>query len=162
MLVGVLTNLLLEKYYPGWALSSNHLVMIPIFEHPVDFLNHLHFPDYSRLFDPKIYWFALTIALVASLETLLALEAVDKLDPYKRITPPNRELIVQGIGNICAGFIGGLPMTQLIIRSSINIEAGAKSRASVFIHGLLLLVRLFSFRTGLIWCLWPVSPVSCW
>ncbi|HSN23648.1 MAG TPA: SulP family inorganic anion transporter, partial [Methylomicrobium sp.] len=142
MLVGVLTNFLLEKFYPGWALSGSHLVMIPVFEHPVDIFNHLYFPDYSRLFDPKIYWFALTIALVASLETLLALEAVDKLDPYKRITPPSRELIVQGIGNICAGFIGGLPMTQLIIRSSINIESGAKSRASVFIHGLLLLVTV--------------------
>jgi carbonic anhydrase len=139
LLVGVAANVLLEKFYPAWALSGSHLVTIPVFEHPADIFSQIYFPDYSRLFDPKIYWFALTIALVASLETLLAVEAVDKLDPYKRITPTSRELIVQGIGNICAGFIGGLPMTQLIIRSSVNIESGAKTRAASFIHGLLLL-----------------------
>jgi len=139
LLVGVLTNFLLAKFYPDWELKGAHLVMIPVFEHPSDILSQFYLPDFARLFDPKIHWFALTIALVSSLETLLTVEAVDKLDPYKRITPPNRELIVQGIGNICAGFIGGLPMTQLIIRSSINIESGAKSRAAAFIQGLLLL-----------------------
>jgi carbonic anhydrase len=147
LLVGVLTNFLLGKFYPAWTLSSAHLVMIPVFEHPSEILSQLYFPDYSRLSDPKIYWFALTIALVASLETLLAVEAVDKLDPYKRITPTSRELIVQGIGNICAGFIGGLPMTQLIIRSSVNIESGAKSRAAAFIHGLLLLFTVILIPT---------------
>ncbi|MEC4748303.1 carbonic anhydrase family protein [Methylomicrobium sp. Wu6] len=139
LLVGVLSNFLLGKFYPSWALSGAHLVMIPVFEHPSDILSQLYLPDFARLFDPKIYWFALTIALVASLETLLTVEAVDKMDPYKRITPTSRELIVQGIGNICAGFIGGLPMTQLIIRSSINIESGAKSRAAALTKGLLLL-----------------------
>ncbi|MGR8952224.1 MAG: bifunctional SulP family inorganic anion transporter/carbonic anhydrase [Gammaproteobacteria bacterium] len=147
ILVGVLTNFLLGKFYPAWALGSTHLVMIPVFEHPSDILSQIYFPDYSRLFDPRIYWFALTIALVASLETLLAVEAIDKLDPYKRITPPSRELIVQGIGNICSGFIGGLPMTQLIIRSSINIESGAKTRAAAFIHGLLLLLTVVFIPT---------------
>jgi carbonic anhydrase len=147
LLVGVATNALLGKFYPAWALSGSHLVTIPVFEHPVDMLSQIYFPDYSRLLDPKIYWYALTIALVASLETLLAVEAVDKLDPYKRITPTSRELIVQGIGNICAGFIGGLPMTQLIIRSSVNIESGAKTRAASFIHGLLLLFTVIFIPT---------------
>jgi carbonic anhydrase len=147
LLVGVLTNFLLGKFHPDWALSGSHLVTIPVFEHPTDILSQIYFPDYNRLFDPKIYWYALTIALVASLETLLAVEAVDKLDPYKRITPTSRELIVQGIGNICVGFIGGLPMTQLIIRSSINIESGAKTRTASFIHGLLLLFMVIFIPT---------------
>jgi carbonic anhydrase len=147
LLVGVLTNFLLGKFYPAWALIGSHLVTIPVFEHPTDIISQLYFPDFSHLSNPKIYWFALTMALVASLETLLAVEAVDKLDPYKRITPPSRELIVQGIGNICAGFIGGLPMTQLIIRSSVNIESGAKSRTSAFIHGLLLLFSVIFIPT---------------
>ncbi|MGJ0485926.1 MAG: bifunctional SulP family inorganic anion transporter/carbonic anhydrase [Methylomicrobium sp.] len=147
LLVGMLANFLLGRFYPAWELSGAHLVMIPVFEHPSEILSQLYLPDYSRLFDPKVYWFALTIALVASLETLLAVEAVDKLDPYKRITPTSRELIVQGIGNVCAGFIGGLPMTQLIIRSSVNIESGAKSRASSFIHGLLLLFTVIFLPT---------------
>lgn len=147
LLVGVFINILLQKFHPAWALGGNHLVMIPVFAHPLDIFRQLHFPDYSFLTDSRVYWFALSLALIASLETLLAIEAIDKLDPYKRVTPPNRELIVQGIGNICAGFIGGLPMTQLIIRSSINIEAGAKSRVSSFIHGLLLLLTVLFIPT---------------
>lgn len=147
LLVGVLSNFLLAKFHPAWALSGAHLVNIPVFEHPSDILSQLYLPDFTRLFDPKVYWFALTIALLASLETLLAVEAVDKLDPYKRITPTSRELIVQGIGNICAGFIGGLPMTQLIIRSSVNIESGAKTRTSALIHGLLLLFTVIFIPT---------------
>ncbi|MGR8981248.1 MAG: bifunctional SulP family inorganic anion transporter/carbonic anhydrase [Gammaproteobacteria bacterium] len=139
IVIGALTNQLFIAYFPSLALSSNHLVMIPVFEHPIDLLSQLYFPDFSQLGNPKIYLTAVTIAIVASLETLLAVEAVDKLDPYKRVTPVNRELIVQGIGNIGCGFIGGLPMTQVIVRSSVNIQAGAKTKASGVMHGWLML-----------------------
>ena len=85
---------------------------------------------------------AFTIALVASLETLLCVEATDKLDPEKRVTPTNRELIAQGSGNIISGLIGGLPITQVIVRSSANIQSGGKSKMAAIIHGLFLLISV--------------------
>ena len=116
--------------------------MIPVFQNPVDLLSQLYFPDFSQLTNPKIYLTALTLALVASLETLLSVEAIDKLDAYKRVTPTNRELIAQGIGNMSSGLIGGLPLTQVVVRSSINSQSGAKTKASGFIQGLLMLLTV--------------------
>lgn len=142
ILAGAGINQLLIAYFPEMALESTHLVNIPVFQNTADVLSQLYSPDYAQFVNPKVYVTALTLAIVASLETLLAVEAVDKLDPYKRVTSTNRELVVQGIGNIGCGFIGGLPMTQVIVRSSINIEAGAKTRAAGFMHGLLLLVTV--------------------
>lgn len=139
LVAGAVMNQFFIGYYPELALSSNHLVNIPVFAQTADVLSQLYFPDYSKLDNPKVYLTALTLAIVASLETLLSVEAVDKLDPYKRVTSTNRELVVQGIGNIGCGFIGGLPMTQVIVRSSVNIEAGAKTKMAGFMHGLLLL-----------------------
>jgi carbonic anhydrase len=117
-------------------------VNIPVIENGGEMLSQLTFPDFSQIGNPQIYLTALTIAVVASLETLLSVEATDKLDPYKRVTPTNRELIAQGIANSVSGVIGGLPITQVIVRSSTNIQAGAKTRASAFIHGLLILTTV--------------------
>ncbi|MGR9086158.1 MAG: bifunctional SulP family inorganic anion transporter/carbonic anhydrase [Gammaproteobacteria bacterium] len=147
IIVGALMNQFFIAYYPSLALSSTHLVNIPVFAAVSDVLSQLYFPDYSQLANPKVYLTALTLAIIASLETLLSVEAVDKLDPYKRVTSTNRELVVQGIGNIGCGFIGGLPMTQVIVRSSINIQAGAKTRAAGFMHGLLLLFTVIFIPT---------------
>jgi MFS superfamily sulfate permease-like transporter len=101
-------------------------------------------PDWSQLTNPAIYLTAATLAVIASLETLLCVEATDKLDPQKRVTPTNRELLAQGGGNIVSGLLGGLPITQVIVRSSANIQAGAQSRLSAVLHGVLLLVCVAS------------------
>jgi MFS superfamily sulfate permease-like transporter len=147
VITGVLINQVLQNFYPELALKGNHLVMIPVVKDAADLLNQLHFPDFSQLINPKIYLTALTLAIVASLETLLSVEAVDKLDPSKRVTPTDRELIVQGVGNISSGLIGGLPLAQVIPRSSMNIQAGAKTKASGFIQGLQLLFTVVFIPT---------------
>ncbi len=147
ILAGTLINQGLLNFYPELALSGNHLVMIPVLQNPGDLLSQLHYPDFSRFSNPAIYLTALTLAVVASLKTLLSLEAVDKMDPDKRVTSANRELIVQGIGNACCGLIGGLPLAQVIVRSSINIQSGAKTKASGIIYGLLLVFAVILIPT---------------
>jgi carbonic anhydrase len=147
ILVGVLINQGLQNFYPGLALSGNHLVMLPVLQKPSDLLTQLHYPDFSQFGNPAIYLTALTVAVVASLKTLLSVEAVDKMDPYKRVTSANRELIAQGIGNACSGLLGGLPLAQVIVRSSINIQSGAKTKASGIITGLLLLFAVIAIPT---------------
>lgn len=140
--LGVISNQCLLYFAPEWALTDRHLVMIPIFEDFSSLIAQFHTPDFSMLGQTKIYVTAITFALVASLESLMCLEAVDKLDPYRRTSPANRELIAQGLGNISCGFIGGLPLTQVIVRSSINIQAGAKSKTAGLIQGLLILLAV--------------------
>ncbi len=147
ILGGVLINQGLQNFYPELALGGNHLVMLPVLQQPSDLWSQLHYPDFSQLDTPAIYLTALTLAVVASLKTLLSLEAVDKMDPDKRVTSANRELIVQGIGNACSGLLGGLPLAQVIVRSSTNIQSGAKSKASGIIYGLLLLVAVIFIPT---------------
>jgi carbonic anhydrase len=139
VIAGVLINQILHKVYPELALEDTHLVMIPVVKNAADLLDQLHFPDFSQLTNPKIYLTALSLAIVASMKTLLSVEAIDKLDPSRRATPTNRELIVQGIGNISSGLIGGLPLAQVIPRSSMNVQSGAKTKAAGIIQGLLLL-----------------------
>ncbi|NOT83630.1 MAG: bifunctional SulP family inorganic anion transporter/carbonic anhydrase [Methylococcaceae bacterium] len=139
IIAGIGTNQLLHTFYPPFALHNEHLVNLPVFLNTSDIIKAFNFADFTQLNNPAIYLTALTLALVASLETLLSIEAIDKLDPYKRVTPTNQELIAQGIGNICSGLLGGLPLTQVIIRSAINIRSGAKTKAASFIHGLLFL-----------------------
>jgi MFS superfamily sulfate permease-like transporter len=102
----------------------------------------LRTPDFGQVFDPGIWQTAFTIAVVASIETLLCIEAIDKLDPMKRSTPTNRELMAQGAGNIVAGLLGGLPMTAVIVRGSANIQSGGRTRMSAFAHGVLLVLAL--------------------
>lgn len=138
VLAGVALNLIFAAM-PAFALQQDQLVNVPLAESFSGFLGNFTFPDFSALSNPQIYVTALVIAVVASLETLLCVEATDKLDPYKRVTPTNRELKAQGIGNIISGFIGGLPITQVIVRSSANIQSGGKTKASAIIHGFLLL-----------------------
>ncbi|MFA6164475.1 MAG: carbonic anhydrase family protein [Methylobacter sp.] len=149
ILVAVLINEGLQNFYPVLALSGNHLVTIPVLKNTSDLLNQLHYPDFSQLNNPSVYLAALTLAVVASLKTLLSVEAVDKMDPYKRVTPTNRELIAQGIGNVCSGLIGGLPLAQVIVRSSIGIQSGAKTKATGIIGGLLLLFTVIFIPTML-------------
>ncbi len=149
ILVAVLINEGLQNFYPELALSGNHLVTIPVLKNTSDLLNQLHYPDFSQLNNPSVYLAALTLAVVASLKTLLSVEAVDKMDPYKRVTPTNRELIAQGIGNACSGLIGGLPLAQVIVRSSIGIQSGAKTKATGIIGGLLLLFAVIFIPTML-------------
>lgn len=138
VLLGILINYIYSLYSPGLTLNNEHLVILPVAENPSEIAGFFHFPDWTALNNPKVYITALTIAIVASLESLLCVEATDKLDPDKRNTPTNRELIAQGTGNIVSGLIGGLPVTQVIVRSSANINSGGKTKLSAIIHGLLL------------------------
>ncbi|MBK8814752.1 MAG: bifunctional SulP family inorganic anion transporter/carbonic anhydrase [Methylococcaceae bacterium] len=142
VVASVFINEVLRYYYPEMALGEMHLVTIPVVENIPELLQQLHFPDFSQRANPQIYLVGLTLAIVASLETLLSVEAVDKLDPYKRITPSDQELIAQGLGNICSALLGGLPMTQVIVRSSINIQSSAKTKMAGIINGTLLLVAV--------------------
>ncbi|MDP1970271.1 MAG: SulP family inorganic anion transporter, partial [Methylobacter sp.] len=147
ILAGTLINQGLQNFYPELALGGNHLVMIPVLKNTGDLLNQLHYPDFSQFNNPAIYLTALTLAVVASLKTLLSVEAVDKMDPYKRVTSTNRELMAQGVGNICSGLIGGLPLAQVVVRSSIGIQSGAKTKAAGIICGLLLLFAVIFIPT---------------
>jgi MFS superfamily sulfate permease-like transporter len=124
------------------AIAQSHLVSVPVPDGIDSFLGQFSFPNFSAITNPEIWIVAFTIALVASLETLLCVEATDKLDPHKNVTPTNRELLAQGTGNILSGLIGGLPITQVIVRSSANIQSGGRSKMSAIIHGFLLLISV--------------------
>lgn len=124
------------------ALTQSQLVNVPVPENLQSFFGQFSFPNFNEILNPGVWIVAFTIALVASLETLLCVEATDKLDPDKRVTPTNRELLAQGVGNIVSGLIGGLPITQVIVRSSANIQSGGKSKASAIIHGFFLLIAV--------------------
>lgn len=146
-LVAVVTGIVLKLYFDGkegWELVGDHLVSIPVTEGLSGFIGQFTTPDFSAFLNPAIYTIGLTMAVVASLETLLCVEATDKLDPYKRVTPTNRELLAQGAGNIVSGLIGGLPITQVIVRSSANIQSGGRTKASATLHGALLLISAFA------------------
>jgi len=116
-------------------IEPSHLVSIPEIESFQDFKNLFIFPDINALYNPQIYMIAMTLAIIASIETLLSLEAVDRLDPLKRVAPTNRELKAQGLGNIISGMIGGLPLTSVIVRSSVNVYNGGRTKVSAFLHG---------------------------
>jgi MFS superfamily sulfate permease-like transporter len=141
-LVAVVVGSLLAYYFGikgGLKLPNALMVQIPESESVEGFFSNFSLPDWSALASSEIYITAIIIAIVASLETLLCVEATDKIDPHKRITPTNRELRAQGIGNMVSGLIGGLPITQVIVRSSANIQSGGKTKASAVIHGFLIL-----------------------
>ena len=139
VVLGILYQVILSNSGSDWAFNKEHLVMVPVAEDFGSFINQFSLPDFSILKDFNLYVIAITIAIVASLETLLCVEATDKLDPKKRVTPTNRELVAQGVGNIVSGFIGGLPITQVIVRSSANIQSGGKTKLSGILHGFFLL-----------------------
>lgn len=140
VLIGVAIQLLFKDSF--LEVSSKHLVQLPVLSNIGEISTVLFFPDFSALGNWQVYTVAMTIALVASLETLLSVEATDKLDPEKNTTPTSRELTAQGIGNIFSGFIGGLPITQVIVRSSANIDAGVKTKLAAVIHGVLLILSI--------------------
>jgi MFS superfamily sulfate permease-like transporter len=141
---GITANLLALQFAPGMALGGSHLVGVPVTTSAADFFGQLSFPDVSYLMHSGIWMTAITLALVASIESILSVEAIDKLDPKRRHTPPNRELLAQGAGNFFSGIIGGMPVTSVIVRSSANVAAGADSKRSTIMHGLMLLVCVVS------------------
>ncbi len=156
VIVSILISQTVPAFFPGLAIATEHLVNIPVAQNSADLFSQFSFPDFSQISNPQIYITAITLAIVASLETLLCVEATDKLDSYKRVTPTNRELIAQGIANSASGLVGGLPVTQVIVRSSANIQAGAKTKASAFIHGIMLLITVIFIPEAL-----NLIPLAC-
>lgn len=140
VLLGVVVQLVMRQVGGGFAIGKDHLVDVPIAKNLEEFRSFLKFPDFTQWAKPAIYLAGFTIAIVASLETLLNLQAVDKLDPEQRVSPPNQELIAQGVGNVVAGLIGGIPVTSVIVRSSVNVASGGTSKLSTIVHGVLMLV----------------------
>ena len=140
VVLGICINELVRATFPQWALKGNHVVQLPVPENAMAFFQLFTLPDFSQWNNPLVYTSAVAIALVASLEALLAIEASDELDPLKRKTPANHELKAQGIGNLVSGLIGGIPLTSVIVRSSVSINAGARTKLAALIHGTLLLV----------------------
>jgi MFS superfamily sulfate permease-like transporter len=139
VILGLLLNLFFQKFMPGLAINREHLVNIP----KLDGINSLiTLPDFGNIGNYDVWIVALTIAIVASIETLLNLEAVENLDPHKRIASPNKELVAQGIGNLFSGLVGGIPITSVIVRSSVNINAGGETKMSAILHGIFLLLSL--------------------
>lgn len=139
---GILFQAITSRIVPSAALEPSHLVSVPVADQWSDFAQMLTFPDWTQLGNPAIYVTAATLAVVASLETLLCVDATDRLDPQRRVTPANRELLAQGCGNMISGFIGGLPITQVIVRSSANIQSGGRTKLSAILHGVLLLLSV--------------------
>jgi MFS superfamily sulfate permease-like transporter len=156
VIFGVLFNFVAQKALPALAIPAQHLVELPVIWGPMAFAQQLSLPDFHKLTDMHIYVTAGTIALVGSLETLLSLEAADKLDPMKRTAPTNRELKAQGLGNFISGMIGGLPITAVIVRSSANINAGAHTKVAAIVHGVLLLLSVMFLASIL-----NLIPLSC-
>ncbi len=143
VLMGVAIQLFFERVGGRWLIEESHLVQVPVSSSAKEFLGFLTLPDFSQWRNPGIYFAGITISIVASLETLLNLEAVDKLDKMRRSSPPSRELIAQGCGNVVSGLIGGLPITSVIVRGSVNVNSGARTKLSAILHGVLLLTSVF-------------------
>jgi MFS superfamily sulfate permease-like transporter len=137
---GMALNAAFLTLAPGLVIAPSHLVQLPVLDSLANVGSLFTLPDFSQLGNPAIYTTALTLAVVASLETLLCVEATDRLDPLKRVTPTDRELKAQGLGNVVSGLIGGLPITQVIVRSSANIQSGARTKMAAVLHGVFLLV----------------------
>lgn len=157
--IGIFFSYLFQNNILPFSLSEKQLVNLPVSTNIISFFGHFTFPDFSQLSNPKIYLMGFVMALVASIETLLSVEAIDKIDPYKRVTPTNRELKAQGLGNIVSGLIGGLPITQVIVRSSANAAFGAKTKDSTILHGFFLLISVISI-SGLLNMI-PLASLAC-
>ncbi len=156
VVLGIIMNLLYKNHTLPFSLEEKQIVSIPVPESISSFFHQFTFPDFSVIGNFDVWKIAIVIAIVASLETLLCVEATDKLDPDKRVTPVNQELIAQGLGNIVSGFIGGLPITQVIVRSSANINFGGKTKLSAIMHGVILLISAISIA-GLL----NLVPLAC-
>ncbi|MBN3582070.1 SulP family inorganic anion transporter [Algoriphagus aestuarii] len=153
---GILLNLSYKYWIPNWTLDGEHLVTIPTVSNFSELGNLITFPDFSLITQSSFWIIAVTLAVIGSIETLLCIDAADKMDPQKRITPSSRELVAQGIGNSFSGLVGGLPVTAVIVRSSANITSGAKSKMSAIFHGILLMVLILAIPGTL-----NMIPLSC-
>lgn len=144
--IAILVSILISKisicYFPAFSLNPVHLVNIPVNETFSQFINQFTHPDFTKLSTINFYGYAVMIAAIASLETLLNLEGIEKIDKRHRYTSRNRELVAQGFGNIASGLLGGIPITSVIVRSSVNINSGAKTKLSTIIHGVILLISI--------------------
>jgi MFS superfamily sulfate permease-like transporter len=140
VILGIIMNYFFQNGILNFSLAADQVVSLPVPQNFSEFLTQFTFPDFSVLTSYKVYEVAVVLAIIASLETLLSVEATDKLDPQKRVTPTNRELKAQGLGNVISGLIGGLPITQVIVRSSANINFGGRTKMSAILHGVFLLI----------------------
>ncbi len=156
VLMGIGLTRSFKHWVSGWEIEASHMVQVPVSKSLGEFVGFLRMPDFSQWSNPAVYTAGLTIAIVASLETLLNLEAVDKLDPKQRSSPSSRELVAQGLGNVLVGLIGGIPVTSVIVRSSVNINAGGQTKLATIVHGLLLLVSVMFLPAWL-----NLIPLSC-
>lgn len=141
---GIVINQALGIWIPSWQLNNEHLVNIPVLNNLGEIGSLITFPDFGMIGESTFWVVAATIAIIGSIETLLSIDAVDKMDPLKRLTPTSKELVAQGVGNTISGLIGGLPVTAVIVRSSANIAAGNKTKLSAIFHGFLLLILTLS------------------
>ncbi len=150
-LIAVIVSIIIQEIFTATQsilmLQPEHLVQIKVAADPSEFFGFFTFPDFQGFFNGKVIMAGVMIAIIASLETLLSIEAVDNIDPDRNVTNTNRELMAQGIGNMFAGLIGGIPVTSVIVRSSANVNAGAKSKVSAVVHGFLLLVSVILIPT---------------
>jgi len=149
VLLGIAMNYMFQNNILNFSLAADQVVSLPVPATFGDFLGQFTFPDFSVLGSWKVYEVAIVLAIIASIETLLCVEATDKLDPDKRVTPTNRELKAQGLGNVLSGLIGGLPVTQVIVRSSANINFGGKTKLSAILHGVFLLISALTLASFL-------------
>ncbi|AFL86163.1 sulfate permease-like transporter, MFS superfamily [Belliella baltica DSM 15883] len=156
VILGVAINKFFKFFVPNLYLDFEDKVILPKVQSWDGFTDLFMFPDFTAISNPDVWVVAFTIAIIASLETLLSLEAADKIDPYKRVSPPNRELFAQGTGNIVNGLVGGLPVTAVIVRSSANVTSGARTKMSAIFHGLLLVLSVL-----LIPSLLNLIPLAC-
>ncbi|WP_192349795.1 SulP family inorganic anion transporter [Algoriphagus sp. Y33] len=153
---GIIINTLYGIWKPEWQLGGDHLVSIPVLQDFAQLGDLLTFPDFSMIGEGTFWIVAATIAIIGSLETLLSIDAADKLDPQKRTTPPSKELFAQGVGNTFSGLLGGLPITAVIVRSSANIASGSRTKMSAIFHGILLMILVLSIPNIL-----NLIPLSC-
>ncbi|TKB70301.1 MAG: sulfate transporter [Nitrospira sp.] len=156
VLLGIGAVLWFEQLGDPWLIKPSHLVQVPVPSDLTELVGLLPRPDFSQWMNPAVYTAGLTLAIVASLETLLNLKAVDRIDRQQRISPPSQELLAQGIGNVACGLVGGLPITSVIIRSSVNVNAGGQTKLATLVHGALLLVSVPLIPTWL-----NTIPLSC-
>ncbi|CAN5217091.1 SulP family inorganic anion transporter [soil metagenome] len=140
VVLGIVMNYMYQTGMLNFSLADDQVVRLPVAHNLSEFFTQFTFPDFSQITNFEVWKIAIVLAIVASLETLLCVEATDKMDPYKRVTPTNRELKAQGLGNVISGLIGGLPITQVIVRSSANINFGGKTKMSAILHGVFLLI----------------------
>ncbi|PZX54912.1 SulP family inorganic anion transporter [Algoriphagus chordae] len=153
---GIVINSLYGIWKPEWQLGGDHLVNIPVLDSISEMGDLMTFPDFSMIGEGAFWIVALTIAIIGSLESLLSIDAADKIDPHKRVTPPSKELVAQGVGNTLSGLIGGLPVTAVIVRSSANVASGAKTKMSAIFHGILLMILVLAIPNIL-----NMIPLSC-